>query len=66
MELEQRVSKMEGEMEGIAYEFTKMIGEAMDYTLTRKADRDRIKQYMKYRLRELREGKDNLNGMQEI
>lgn len=62
MGLQQKITKLETEMEGMAFEFTKMIGEAMDYTLTRKADRDRIKQYMKYRLRELRGGKDHPNG----
>jgi len=39
----------------LPYEFTKMIGEAMDYSLIRKTERDHIKHYMKLRLRELRE-----------
>lgn len=50
----------------IPYTITEMIGEALDYILTRKADRDRIREYMKYRVKELKNVINEDNGWSNL
>lgn len=50
----------------VPYTITEMIGEALDYILTRKADRDRIREYMKYRIKELKNVITEDNGWSNL